>query len=53
MEYTELEYKVINIMFHMMDEIINLQDGYMDIKGESFSRGDLFVLANKLGIEDY
>ena len=52
-EYTESEMKILGLMFRIIDEIIKMQNGYMDIDYVSFDSGDLYNLANKLGVEDY
>lgn len=52
-ELTDVEKEILEVMFKNMNEVLNLGDGYLDIHGESFSRGDLFDLAEKLGVEEY
>ena len=52
-EYTESEMKILELMFRIIDETIKMQNGYMDIDYVSFDGGDLYNLANKLGVEDY
>ena len=52
-EYTESEMKILELMFHIINETIKMQNGYMEIDYVSFDRGDLYNLAKKLGVEDY
>ena len=52
-EYTESEMKILELMFHIIKETIEMQNGYMEIDYVSFDRGDLYNLAEKLGIGDY
>lgn len=52
-EYTESEMKILELMFRIINETIKTQNGYMDIDYVSFDGGDLYNLANKLGVEDY
>jgi len=52
-EYTETEIKILELMFRIIKETIEMQNGYMDIDYVSFDRGDLYNLAKKLGVEDY
>ena len=48
---TELEKKFLTMLMKIGNEIIEAQDGYLDFNYESFSRNDLFNLAQKLGVE--
>lgn len=50
-EYTEEEKKVLTMLFEMMDKIVEFQGGYIEIDYVGFNGGDLFRLAEKLGIE--
>lgn len=52
-EYTEHEKTIMTMLFGIVKTMLDVQGGYMDIDGESFSRNDLFDLSEKLGIEDY
>ena len=52
-EYTEKESKILKLMFSLLDTILQAGNGYFDIDYESFSRGDLFNLAEKIGVEEY
>ena len=51
--YTETEIKILELMFRIINETIKMQNGYMEIDYVSFDRGDLYNLAEKLGVEDY
>lgn len=50
-QFTEIERKVLITMFTMFKEILLLCNDYIDIDYESYSRNDLFSLAEKLGID--
>lgn len=53
-EFDEQEQIVLKLMFHLMHEIIDYSDGFFTLSsGESFSRNDLWKLAQKLNISDY
>lgn len=49
MEFTETEQKILELMFSNMDNILDMLDTY-SLDNDSFSRNDLFNLAEKLGI---
>ena len=50
-EYTENEEKVLVMMFTIVKNILDLQDGYMNIDDMSFGHNELFNLSEKLGID--
>ena len=50
---TEIERKVIKMLFIIADTILQTQDDYMNINYENFSRDDLIDLADKIGIKDW
>lgn len=50
-EYTENEEKVLITMFTIVKNILDLQDGYMDIDYTTFGHNELFDLSEKLGID--
>jgi len=50
-EYTENEEKVLVTMFTIVKNVLDLQDGYMDIDYTSFGHKELFYLSQKLGID--
>lgn len=52
-KFTEIEKKVLTMMFGVVKEMLCLQNGYADIDYQTFDEGDLFNLAEKIGIEDY
>ena len=52
-EFTEIEKKVLTMMFGVVKEMLRLQNGYAEIDYQVFDEGDLFNLAEKLGVEDY
>ena len=49
--YTENEEKVLVMMFTIVKNILDLQDGYMNIDDMSFGHNELFNLSEKLGID--
>ena len=50
-EYTEHEESILTMLFGIAQLIIDLQGGYMEMTdGRSFDNNDLFILAEKLGI---
>ena len=49
-QFTKIERKVLITMFTMFNEVLLLCNDYIDIDYESYSRNDLFSLAEKLGI---
>lgn len=51
MEYTETEKKILTMLFKICNEMIETCDGYLDLDCITFSRNDLFYLAEKLGID--
>lgn len=52
-KFTEKEMIVLSMMFQIVQNVLNAQDGYMEIKHNSFDGNDLYDLAQKLGIDDY
>lgn len=52
-KFTEIEKKVLTMMFGVVKEMLRLQNGYADIDYKTFDEGDLFNLAEKLNVEDY
>ena len=48
---TEIERKVLEMLFSMANIMIKTQNDYIDIDYQSFGRDDLYNLAEKLGIE--
>ena len=52
-QFTEIEKKVLTMMFSIVKEMLRLQNGWADIDYQIFNEGDLFNLAEKLGVEDY
>lgn len=51
-ELTELEKKVLSIMFKNLDTVIEFCDGVLNLyNSDTFDRNDLFNLAEKLGID--
>ena len=50
-EYTENEEKVLVMMFTIVKNILDLQDGYMDIDCTIFGHNELFDLSQKIGID--
>lgn len=50
-EYSEIEKKFLSFLFDVADIIINFQGGYMEIDYESFGRGDLYNLSEKIGVD--
>lgn len=51
MEFTDNEKGFLTLLFNIGNEIIEAAGGYYEINYESFDRGDLFRLAEKLKIE--
>lgn len=51
MEFTDNEKGFLTLLFNIGNEIIEAAGGYYEINYESFGRGDLFQLAEKLKIE--
>ena len=52
-EFTEKEKNVLQMLLTICKTIIEAQNGYMEIDYESFDRGDLYYLSEKLGVEEY
>lgn len=52
-KFTEIEKKVLTMMFGVVKEMLRFQNGYAEIDYQVFDEGDLFNLAEKLGVEDY
>lgn len=50
-EFTDTEKAFLTMLFNIGNEIIKTADGYYDIDYVTFTRGDLYELANKLGID--
>jgi len=51
-ELTEKEYKVLYMMFTIMDDFMRIAH-VIDIDGETFNSNDVYNLAQKVGLEDY
>ena len=50
-EFTDIEKEFLKLLFNIGNKIIETANGYYEINYESFDRGDLFRLAEKLNIE--
>ena len=51
-EFTEKEYKVLHLLFKIMDDFMWIAH-VIDIDGETFNSNDVYNLAKKVGFEDY
>ena len=51
MSFTDDEKKVLTLLFKLFDQILEFSGGYFDTNDHSFDRGDLFRLAEKIGID--
>ena len=51
-EFTEKEYKVLYLLFTIMDDFMYIAH-VIDIDGETFNSNDVYNLAKKVGLENY